>query len=135
MDDLQVIKWLLVAILAGMFLITASVLFMTYVFWWGAGQVSEQRSGEVFRSLAEDFLAKGETELLVEHSQERLNGFPHDVWAHWYMGHARYLRGELDEAQRSFARVLELRPSWEGSVSGWLEKIGARGAEGTHRVQ
>ena len=123
------------AVLVGMFAIVASAIFVAYVFWWGATGIREQHSGKIFRMMAEDYLARNEIDELISHVEERLESFPQDVYAHWYMGQAKYFKGRYPDAKRSFARVVELEPSWRTSADSWLERIEEKLEEDPKLVQ
>ena len=133
--ELETIKWLLVAILVGMVLIAASAVLIAVIFWQGFEMVREQNQGKVFRVMAEDYLAKDENNELIEYVEERLESHPQDVWAHWYMGQAKYHNGVYPESKRSFERVIELEPSWYSSVESWFEKINEKLEEGPQLVE
>ena len=85
-SELEIIKWLLVAILVGMVVIAIASVILAVIFWYGLSIVREQYRGRVFREIAEDHLAKNEISELEEYVEERLKSHPQDVWAHWYMG-------------------------------------------------
>lgn len=123
MDDIETIKWLVVAILVGMVVVTASAIFVASVFWVGLKQFMDNNSVELFKDIAESHLSKNEIDELLEHADERLKTHPRDVWASWYMGQAKYFKGELPEAKQLFTRISELEPSWKAVVSAWIERI------------
>ena len=133
--ELETIKLLVIAILVGMSLIVLSVLFMSYMFYLGVRQINEKYSDKAFKMSAEDYLARDEIDNLISHIEDRLKTFPQDVWAHWYMGQAKYFKGELTESKYSFNRVLELEPSWYNSIDSWLDKIDEKLSEGPSLVQ
>jgi cytochrome c-type biogenesis protein CcmH/NrfG len=123
MEDIQTIKWLVVAILIGMVIVAASAIFVAYVFWVGFKQYMDNNSVELFKDIAESHLSKNEINELIKHAAERLNTHPRDVWASWYMGQAKYFNGELPEAKQLFTRIRDLEPSWKAVVSAWIERI------------
>lgn len=133
--ELETIKWLLVAILIGMILIAISAVAIAFIFMSGLEMAKEQNQGKVFRILAEDHLAKDENNELIEYVEERLESHPQDVWAHWYMGQAKYHIGVYPESKRCFERVIELEPSWYSSVESWFEKINEKLEEGPQLVE
>lgn len=133
-EELETIKMLIITILVGMVLITSSVLFMTYIFYRGAMKIREQHGDKAFRMTSEDYLARNKIEDLIEHVEDRLKLFPHDVWAHWYMGQAKYFSGALAESKHCFSRVVELEPSWETSANSWLDRIDEKLSEGPSLV-
>lgn len=133
--ELETIKWLLVAILVGMALVMISAVSIAIIFWVGLGLVKEQNSGKVFRAMAEDYLAKNENKELLEYAEERLGSHPRDVWAHWYLGQAKFHTGEFPESKRCFERVIELEPSWYRSVEAWLERISQELEKGPQLVE
>ncbi len=134
-SELETIKWLLVAILVGMTVVALSAVSIAVIFWLGFGIVKEQNSGKVFRAMAEDYLAKSENEELLEYVEERLGSHPQDVWAHWYMGQAKFHTGAYPESKRCFERVVELEPSWHSSVESWFERIREKLERGPQLVE
>jgi cytochrome c-type biogenesis protein CcmH/NrfG len=134
-SELETIKWLLVAILVGIALIAVSAISITVIFWQGLEIVREQNAGNLFRTMAEDYLAKNENKKLIDHVEERLASHPNDVWAHWYMGQAKYHNGAYPESKRSFERVIELEQSWYSSVESWFKKIGEKLERGPQLVE
>lgn len=133
--ELETIKWLLVAILVGMVLVAISAIIIAVIHWLGFGVLKEQHQGKVFRRMAEDYLAKSENVELVEYAKERLSSHPHDVWAHWYLGQAKFHMGAYPEAKRSFERVNELEPGWLSTTESWLEKVAEKINEGPQLVE
>ena len=134
-SELETIKWLLVAMLVGLVLVALSAVSIAVIFWQGFGMVKEQNSGKVFRAMAEDYLAKNENNDLIECVEEWLGSHPQDVWAHWYMGQAKFYAGAYPESKRCFERVVELEPSWYASVESWLEKISEKLEKGPQLVE
>ena len=51
MDDIQTIKWLIVAILVGMVIVAVSAIFVAYVFWSGFKQFMENSSVDLFKEV------------------------------------------------------------------------------------
>ncbi len=134
-SELETIKWLLVAILVGLFLVALSAVSVAVTIWFGFRMAKEQNSGKVFRVVAEEHLARNENDKLVEYAEERLESHPQDVWAYWYMGQAKFHTGKLPESKRCFERVVELEPSWYSSVKSWLERIGEKMEKGPQLVE
>lgn len=133
--ELETIKWLLVAILIAVILVAVSAVLIAVIFRLGFDVLKEQNQGKVFRVIAEDYLARDENDELIVFVKERLESHPQDVWAHWYMGQAKYHNGVYPESKRSFERVIELEPSWHMSVETWLEKINEKIKEGLQLVE
>jgi len=135
LPELITIKWLLVAILVGISLLTLSVVLVAVVHWIGLGVLKEQLQGKVFRKLSEDMLAKNEIDDLLEYAEERLESHPHDVYAHWYIGQAKYYKGKYPDSKRSFERVVELEPSWYSSAESWFDRLEEKIKEGPKLVE
>jgi cytochrome c-type biogenesis protein CcmH/NrfG len=133
--ELETIKWLLVAILVGMVIVALSAVSVAMSIWFGFRMAKENNSGKVFRVVAEEHLARNENNELVEYAEERLKTHPQDVWAHWYLGQAKFHIGKIPEAKRCFERVVELEPSWYSSVDSWLERIGKEIEKGPKLVE
>lgn len=133
-SELETIKWLLIAILVGVVLVAVAAVSIAVIFWQGFKILKEQNQGNVFKVMAEDYLARNENTELIEYVEERLESHPQDVWAHWYMGQAKYHTGVYPESKRCFERVIELEPSWYSSVESWFEKIDEKLKEGPQLV-
>jgi cytochrome c-type biogenesis protein CcmH/NrfG len=134
-SELETIKWLLIAILVGMVLVALAAVSVAATIWLGFRMAKENNSGKVFRVVAEEHLARNENDELVEYANERLESHPQDVWAHWYLGQAKFYIGQLPESKRCFERVVELEPSWYGSAESWLERIGEKMEKGPTLVE
>jgi len=134
-SDIETIKWLLVATLVGISLIAVASVIVAVIFVLGLSVLKEQHYGKVFQRLSEDLLSKNDIDELVQLVEGRLESHPQDVWAHWYMGQAKYHKGVYPESKRSFERVLELEPSWYNSIDSWIDKLDEKLDEGPKLVQ
>jgi cytochrome c-type biogenesis protein CcmH/NrfG len=132
--ELETIKWLLVAMLVGIVLVTLSAVAIAITIWLGFRLVQEQNSGQVFRLMAEDYLSQNENDELEKYAKERLRSHPQDIWAHWYLGQATFHVGNFPVSKRCFERVIELDPAWYGSVEAWLERVNEKLKKGPHLV-
>lgn len=83
----------------------------------------QHRAGDLFRLQAEDLLGRGEIEEVIRMARVRLERYPDDVWAHWYLGQGYFRRQAWPDARHAFRSVLELEPSWYGSVEDYLARI------------
>ena len=134
-SELETIKWLLTAILIGIALIAISAITIAIIFWLFYKTLNEESSEKIFKFLAEEHLAKNETDKLINHVDKRLSSHPHDVWANWYKGQAKYHLGEYTESKRHFEKVVELEPRWDSTVEPWLAKINKKLEKGPQLVE
>lgn len=134
-SELETIKWLLIAILIAMILVALAAVSVAVAIWLGFRMAKENNSGKVFRAVAEEHLARNENDELVEYAKERLESHPQDIWAHWYLGQAKFNIGQLPESKRCFERVVELEPSWHDSAESWLERISKKMEKGPTLVE
>ena len=133
--ELETIKWLLVALLVCGVVVALSAVAIALATWFALRMGKEQNSGRVFRAVAEDHLSRNDNEELVEYAEGRLESHPQDVWAHWYLGQAKFHTGHLPDSKRCFERVLELEPSWYSSVESWLDRINQEIEKGPQLVE
>ena len=125
--DIKTIKWLLIFILIGMFLIVMSVVGTVRALAVAAKDMRAQRQSNYFKARAEDLLAKNDMDELLNHIEKRLASHSHDVWAYWYNGQVKFHRGQYPEAKRDFTRVLE--------VESWMDIIEEKLDEGPKLVE
>lgn len=83
----------------------------------------QHRAGDLFRLQAEDLLGRGELDQVIRMARERLDRYPDDVWAHWYLGQGYFRKQAWPDARHAFRNVLELEPSWYGSVEDYMARI------------
>ena len=134
-SELETIKWLLVTILIGIAIIAIAAILIAIIFWLCYKSLDEESSGKIFKFLAEEHLAKNETEKLLDHVNKRLSSHPHDVWANWYKGQAKFRSGEYTESKRCFEKVVELEPRWDSTVEPWVAKINEKLEKGPQLVE
>jgi hypothetical protein len=65
-----------------------------------------------FESAADDLLKQNRLAELKAHVAERLTTHPNHEYARWYLARALYLEGDRESAQREFAVLARLCPSW-----------------------
>ena len=87
-----------------------------------------------FREHIAELLDQGETDAIIELSNEHLRTHPDDVTVLWYRALAFYRKGALHEAQRQFKKVLELAPDWEASVEPYLEQLAIKLRDGAPKL-
>lgn len=116
---ISLLKWLIAlqAVVAAAFvLLVGAAGYFLY-------SMREHRAGDLFRLEAEDLLGRGEVETVIAMARARLETHPNDVWVHWYLGQGFFRKRAWPDARHAFRTVLELEPSWYGSVEDYMERI------------
>ena len=72
--------------------------------------------------LSQTYLS-GNLDQVIILSKERINKYPYDDYAHFYIGMAYYYKNNYDNAIISFKRSAELNPQRSGSVIEYLNRI------------
>ena len=71
---------------------------------------------------AADLFSKHQLEKLKFHCDERLEEYPNDADAHWWMGRHYCLQKNVEKAEEHFSKAVEIYPSWEEDVDKYLQK-------------
>lgn len=121
--ELRTIKWLLLA------LVSVGVLFVYFAFRAAArfaksaGNVKENLEYQKFQKDTEGLLQRGSYEMVISDARRRLEVYPSDVYAQYYLAQALYHTDKLHEARRVFEKVAELAPGWQRAVDAWIERV------------
>lgn len=126
LGELRTIKWLLIAVLLmGVFLvyiaIRASARFIA-----SAGNLKENLEYQRFQREAEGMLQRGAYEMVIAETKRRLESYPSDTYAHYYLAQALFHTDKFHESRRAFEKVAELTPTWQASVDAWLQRLEER---------
>lgn len=132
--ELRTIKWILVALLS------VSLLFVYFAFRAaarfaiGAENVKENLEYQKFQKDTEGLLQRGSYEMAISGAKRRLEDYPADVYAQYYLAQALYHTDKLHEARRVFQKVAELSPAWQRAVDAWVERVEEKAGEAGPKV-
>jgi tetratricopeptide (TPR) repeat protein len=85
---------------------------------------SASRNGmDDFGHHADDLLKSNQLEQLLKVCEARLETHENDADANVFKAKALYYRGSYHEAKRSFARAIELEPSFDYILEPWLDSL------------
>ncbi len=103
------IKWLSIA-LAVILIFGLSAIF--YIFLSFKKLFKEDPVSSDFRGTAKMLLNMNDLDGVVELARERIEQFPGEIFAHWYLGLAFYRKKEWHKALHEFNYIYEIEPSW-----------------------
>ncbi|HWU80941.1 MAG TPA: tetratricopeptide repeat protein [Caulobacter sp.] len=123
LQQLSAIKWLLVFIAAGVFLLvmTFAVLAVNMI-----AMVKETRrsnSSQSKQAELEDLLASGQSTAAKFTAMEWVQTQPRRAEAHWALAKAHYQLGELSEAKQVLKGLTKVAPEEHYRVDAWLELL------------
>ena len=126
LNELQIIKWLLVAVVT---LISISILCALVFFKFMASvrkaQVNEFEKN-TFVAEAHRLFDSGKFDELESISWNRSNEHPHDPAAVWFLALAHYKRAKWGLALSTFKKLQKLDPAWEKyTVEDYINEIQA----------
>lgn len=125
--DLELIKWLLAAILAVFAVAVAGLAYGLVMLARTADRVAEQRNLNVFRNEADELLERDDLDALIRFAKGKLTTHPRHTYAHWYLALAYYHKGMLHDSLGEFTEVSNLEPTWrEDHVDPYVEEIRER---------
>lgn len=119
--ELETIKWLLIALVVGVFLLV----FFFFLVVRLLAEFANDESLELnkFRREAQDRYDRGRYKQLRGMCERRLKLHPDDKWACFYLGLAFLRLEKYADAKAHFTRVRELDPQWSESVIEYLDEI------------
>ncbi|MES9869422.1 MAG: tetratricopeptide repeat protein [Sedimenticola sp.] len=121
--EVATIKLLLIVILIVLCITTISVLFREISsFIAYQGKKERVRSNE-FTAKAYGYLERCEYDELEEHSKNRINTYPNDYSAYFFLGKAHFYKKNYPKAKENFDKVLEIEPALDDVVGYWIYKI------------
>lgn len=107
-QDIQIIKWLIAAMLIVFLVCVISLIFMVFLI----RKNSEDHFFDGFRDKAGDLLDKNDLEEVIRLSEKKLKEYPYDLYAHWYLAQAYYRKKEWHKALEEFNLISDISPSW-----------------------
>jgi len=108
-QDIRLIKWILAAILV-VFTVSMTVMFIMIYLIKKASV--ENFILDNFRDKAGDLLDRNDLEGVVKLAGEKIKEYPNDVYAHWYLAQAYFLKKEWRKALEEFNVIGEISPTW-----------------------
>lgn len=108
-QDIQLIKWILAAILVVFTVSAACMFFMIYLIKKAS---VENFILDNFRDKASDLLDRNNLDGVVKLAGEKIKEYPNDVYAHWYLAQAFFLKKEWRKALEEFNVIGEISPTW-----------------------
>lgn len=115
LKQLKVIKWLVVCIAVGIFVVAISIAYFSFSM-SNIAQSSFADSScndESFRDKVSGLVDKGKTDDAFKLANERIKSHPNDENGYWYRGKAYYLQKQWQPAIDDFNKTEELAPSWK----------------------
>lgn len=103
------IKWLTVALMLIFIIGFSAILYLFYAF---KKLFNVDPAAGSFRANAKLLLNMNELDSLIELSRERIEQFPGEIFAHWYLGLAYYRKKEWQKALSEFNYIYEIEPAW-----------------------
>ncbi len=108
-EALEMLKWLVALILAFILLSTG---YLIYLFRHFRKRLQPEQNADAFRQKAKMLLNMNELDRVIELGTERINKFPGELFAHWYLGQAYYRKKQWHKALAEFNYIYEIAPSW-----------------------
>ncbi len=110
LSEIQTIKWLLFILIAIFGLIALGVLFSIYKM---TSQLKKGNPFEDFSSEARNLLDKGMPDEVIEKAISRIESYPKDKYAYWYLAQAYQDKEEYSQALETFSALKKIAPLWE----------------------
>ena len=108
-EDLEMIKWLLTCML--LFVLLA-IAYLIHLFRHLRRLIKPEQNADTFRQKAKTLLNMNELDRVIQLSTERINQYPGELFAHWYLGQAHYRKKQWHKALAEFNYIHEIAPSW-----------------------
>lgn len=108
-EDLEMIKWLLTCML--LFVLLA-IAYLIHLFRHFRRLIKPEQNADAFRQKAKTLLNMNELDRVIQLSTERINQYPGELFAHWYLGQAYYRKKQWHKALAEFNYIYEIAPSW-----------------------
>ncbi len=108
-EDLEKIKWLLTLMLA-LFLISTG--YLIYLFASLRKLVKTEQGASDFRHRAKTLLNRNDLDRVIQLATARIERYPGELFARWYLGQAYYRKKQWHKALREFNYIYEIAPSW-----------------------
>ncbi len=108
-QELSQIKWMIAGILVVFILCLAGIAVII-------GLIKKTSvTGIVFddfRDKVSDLLDRNELGEVIRLAEEKLKEYPNNLYAHWFLGQALFLKKEWHKALEEFNFIAEISPSW-----------------------
>lgn len=78
---------------------------------------------DAFRIQVQDRFDEGSFLQVTEFCEQRLERFPNDLNAHWFLAKCAYQTKQWGIARKHFAKVCEIDPNYNDVVPAYLEEI------------
>ena len=108
-EDLEMIKWLFTGML---FFFLVAVLYLIHLFRQLRRLIKPEQKADAFRQKAKTLLNMNELDRVIQLSTDRINQYPGELFAHWYLGQAYYRKKQWHKALAEFNYIYEIAPSW-----------------------
>ena len=133
-SDLNTLKWLFGILAVFLFIVTVGLVSFLKMMSLAVKNTETRAEARIFSQQADTLLEEGKNKELKEHAELRLEEYPSDAWAHYYLAMALYRLNELVTAKEHFIKVGELSPHMKTAADESLEEIEAILSETKPRV-
>ena len=123
LGELNVIKWTLMVIAAGMLLVVAIFFFLSVNMIHAIKDGQRRSSNHSKQVELEDLLASGQSRAAKYTAMEWVAAQPGRPEAQWALAKAHYQLGELSEAKQVLKGLLKVAPEEHYRVDAWLELL------------
>lgn len=121
LSEIQIIKWLLIALVTIFGLIALGIVYIIYKTRNFAEKASISHS---FSDEVKDLLEKGMTDEVIKRTQLRIESYPKDKYAHWYLALAYQDNKEYTKALEAFTALKKIAPTWNDKyIEPYVEDI------------
>lgn len=76
-----------------------------------------------FNAVMKERFERDEIDLVISECSARLAARPNDIFAHWWLAKAGFLRKDFALARRHFLRVVEIDPGFKKVATPYLQEI------------
>jgi len=94
-------------------IISIAVVFKVFEFITSIIKNFKKAIKEVWRNEANEYFDKGEYDSLISHCEKRIETYPNDVTAIWWLARAHLENGNREKADEYFEKVTNIEPSWK----------------------
>lgn len=108
-EDVEQIKWLMIIMLA---VFLAATGFLIYLFASLRKLIKAEQAANHFRQKAKALLNMNDLDGVIKIASERIQRYPGELFAHWYLGQAYYRKKKWHKALAEFNYLYEIAPSW-----------------------
>jgi tetratricopeptide (TPR) repeat protein len=108
-ENIETIKWLLASLLL---LGLCGCAYLTYLFFRLKKMLEPEPASDDFRQSARWLLNTNALDHVVALASQRVENFPGDLFAHWYLGQAYYRQKQWHKALAEFNYIYDVAPSW-----------------------